>query len=149
MVFGLFTISISSISDMLNNGGGTSGAGHLGDGVDGGGAVNLGDDMASLDRGNLLDGDGDINAMFGFDLSAGSFDGLGDRGGDGNGVVGEGSDASITDMSSIGETSMEKGDSSISLSLSFTLDNKTGNRQAIGKMSAVFVDNLFASKQIS
>merc|ERR1712061_899584 len=125
---------ISSISDMLNNGGGASGAGHLGDGVDGGCAVNRGNNMASLDRGNLLDGDGDINAMFGFDLSAGSFDGLGDRGRDGNGVVGEGSNASINDMSSIGETS-------IGISLSFTLDNKTG----AGKMSAVFVDNLFAS----
>ena len=126
---------------MLNDGGGTSGAGHLGDGVDGGCAVNLGDNMASLDRGNLLNGDGDINAMFGFDLSAGSFDGLGDRGGDGNGVVGEGSDASIT---SIGETSMEKGNSGFGISLSFTFDNKTMG----SNMSAVFVDDLFASEQI-
>ena len=126
---------------MLNDGGGTSGAGHLGDGVDSGCAVNLGDNMASLDRGNLLNGDGDINAMFGFDLSAGSFDGLGDRGGDGNGVVGEGSDASIT---SIGETSMEKGNSGFGISLSFTFDNKTMG----SNMSAVFVDDLFASEQI-
>ena len=126
---------------MLNDGGGTSGAGHLGDGVDGGCAVNLGDNMASLNRGNLLNGDGDINAMFGFDLSAGSFDGLGDRGGDGNGVVGEGSDASIT---SIGETSMEKGNSGFGISLSFTFDNKTMG----SNMSAVFVDDLFASEQI-
>ena len=127
--------------DVVNNLGGAGFAGHLGDGVNSGGTVNLGDDVASLNRGNYFFDDGNINAMFGFDLSAGSFDGLGDRGGDGNGVVGEGSDASIT---SIGETSMEKGNSGFGISLSFTFDNKTMG----SNMSAVFVDNLFASVQI-
>ena len=45
--------------------------------MDTGFAVNLGDNMASFNRGNLLNGDGDINAVFGGMFSAGSFDGFG------------------------------------------------------------------------
>merc|ERR1712061_335386 len=113
---------ISSISDMLNNGGGTSGAGHLGDGVDGGCAVNLGDDMASLDRGNLLDGDGDIDAMFGFDLSAGSFNGLGDGLRDGISYRGRGNMSKAMDAMSVGKTGKEL---RISFSFGFTFDDKS------------------------
>ena len=62
---------------MLNNGGGTSFAGHLGDGVDSGCAVNLGDNMASLNRSDNWFDDGNINTMFAGVFSARSFDGFG------------------------------------------------------------------------
>jgi len=62
------------VFDNFGNSGFTS---DLGDGVDGGCADNLGDNVASLDGGDDLLDNWDINAMFGGDLSAGSLDGLG------------------------------------------------------------------------
>ena len=127
---------------MLNDGGGTSGAGHLGDGVDSGCAVNLGDNMASLDGGDDLLDNWDINAMFGGDLSAGSLDGLGDRGGDGDGMVG---------ISSISESVVESTITQIlcvSFSFSFTFDNMSdkSSMSISSNVCAVFVDNSCASK---
>ena len=55
----------------------------FGDRVDSGRAINLGNDMTSLNRGSLLDGDGDINTMFGFDFSAGSLNCIPDSLGNG------------------------------------------------------------------
>ena len=63
--------------DVVNNLGGAGFAGHLGDGVNSGGTVNLGDDVASLNRGNYFFDDGDINAMFAGMFSARSFNGFG------------------------------------------------------------------------
>merc|ERR1719361_2229860 len=90
--------------------------------------------------GDLLD-NWDINAMFGGDLSAGSLNGLGDGGreGDGNGGgVG---------ISGISESVVESTITQIlcvSFSISFTFDNKS-SMSISSNVGAVFVDDLFAS----
>ena len=128
--------------DVVNNLGGAGFAGHLGDGVNSGGTVNLGDDVASLNRGNYFFDDGNINAMFGFDLSAGSLNGLGDGLRDG---ISYGSGGGESSMSIRGNTVSEgktSKDLSISFSFGFTFDDKSS---VSDDSSAVFVDNLFAS----
>merc|ERR1712173_53075 len=69
--------------DMVGNLGGSGFAGHLGDGVNSRCADDLGDNVASLNRSDNRFDDGNINAMFGFDFSAGSLDGLDNGLGDG------------------------------------------------------------------
>ena len=49
----------------------------FGDRVDSGRAINLGNDMTSLNRGSLLNNNWYINTMFSFDLSTRSFDSFG------------------------------------------------------------------------
>ena len=85
MAESLFAISISNgAGDMVDNFGNSGFAGHLGDGVNSGCAFNPGDSMASLNGSDNWFDDGHINAMFGFEFSAGSLNGLGD--GLGNGI---------------------------------------------------------------
>merc|ERR1719362_1317060 len=107
---------LSEVSSMVQDGvfqdfGNSGFASNLGDGVDGGCACDLGDNMASLDGGDDLLDNWDINAMFGGTFSAGSLDGLGDRG-----MVG---------ISSISESVMETTITEnlcVSFSFSFTFD---------------------------
>merc|ERR1712010_47662 len=86
------------VFDDFGNSGFTS---NLGDGVDGGGTGDLGDNVASLDGGDDLLDNWDINAMFSGNLSAGSLDGLGDGGGEGD------SDRGMVGISSISKSVME------------------------------------------
>ena len=137
------------VDGVLDNFGNSGFAGDLGDGVDGGCADDLGDNVASLDGGDDLLDNWDINAMFGGDLSAGSLDGLGDRGGDGNSMVG------ISTMkSSISESVVETTITEnlcVSFSISFTFDNMSDkssmsiSKSSMSNVCAVFVDNSCAS----
>merc|ERR1719183_3121335 len=122
------------VFDDFGNSGFTS---DLGGGVDGGCAGNLGDNVASLDGSDDLLDNWDINAMFGGDLSAGSLDGLGDRGGDGDGMVG---------ISSISESVVETTITEnlcVSFSISFTFDTMSdkSSMSISSNVCAVFVDN--------
>lgn len=125
--------------DVVNNFGDAGFAGHLGDGVNSGGTVNLGDDVTSLNRSDNLFGDGDIDAMFGFDLSAGSLNGLGDGLRDGISYRGRGNMSKAMDAMSVGKTGKEL---RISFSFGFTFDDKSSMSN---DSSAVFVDDLCAS----
>ena len=123
-------------------------ASDLGDGVDGGCADNLGDNVASLDGGDDLLDNWDINAMFGGDLSAGSLDGLGDGGGEGDGNGG------VVGISGIAESVVESTITEnlcVSFSISFTFDNMSdkSSMSISSNVGAVFVDDLFASKENS
>merc|ERR1719319_2055974 len=82
-------------------------ASNLGDGVDGGCACDLLDNW-------------DINAMFGGHLSAGSLDGLGDRGGEGDGNGGRVGISSISE--SVVKTTITE-NLCVSFSFSFTFDD--------------------------
>ena len=123
-------------------------ASDLGDGVDSGCAGDLGDNVASLNGGDDLLDNWDINAMFGLDLSAWSLDGLGDRGGEGDsnrGMVGK---SSISE--SVVETTITE-NLCVSFSISLTFDNMSdkSSMSISSNMGAVFVDDLFASKENS
>ena len=140
------------VDGVLDNFGNSGFAGDLGDGVDGGCADDLGDNVASLDGGDDLLDNWDINAMFGGDLSAGSLDGLGDRGGEGDGNRG------MVGISSISESVVESTITEnlcVSFSISFTFDNMSDkssmsiSKSSMSNVCAVFVDNLFASKDNS
>ena len=120
-------------------------ASNLGDGVDSGCAGDLGDNVASLDGGDDLLDNWDINAMFGGNLSAGSLDGLGDRGGEGD------SNGGGMGISSISESVMETTITEnlcVSFSFSFTFDNMSdkSSMSISSNVCAVFVDNSGASK---
>ena len=123
-------------------------ASDLGDGVDGGCAGDLGDNVASLDGGDDLLDNWDINAMFGGHLSAGSLDGLGDRGGESD------SNRGMVGISSISESVVETTITenlcvSFSFSISFTFDNGMSEKSSMSissNVGAVFVDNSCASK---
>ena len=120
-------------------------ASNLGDGVDGGGTGDLGDNVASLDGGDDLLDNWDINAMFGGNLSAGSLDGLGDGGGEGDGNRGMVGISSISE--SVVETTINKS-VSFSFSFGFTFDNMSdkSSMSISSNVCAVFVDNSCASK---
>merc|ERR1711973_182423 len=139
----------NSGESVVDNLGGSSFTGHLGDGVNSGCADNLGDNMASLNGSDNWFDDGNISAMFGFDFSAGSLDGLDNGLGDG---VSDGSRGN-SGMSIGSNASMSKGKTSIvlriSFSLGFTFDDESGGgkrgKGGSNMSSAVFVDDLFAS----
>jgi len=126
-------------------------ASDLGDGVDSGCAGDHGDNVASLDGGDDLLDDWDINAMFGLDLSAGSLDGLGDGGGEGDGNRG------MVGISGITESVVESTITAItenlcvSFSISLTFDNMSDkssmsiSKSSMSNVCAVFVDNLKTS----
>merc|ERR1719203_2071801 len=117
-------------------------ASNLGDGVDGGCACDLGDNMASLDGGDDLLDNWDINAMFGGNLSAGSLDSLGDGGREGD------SDRGMVGISSISESVMETTiTENLCVSFSFTFDNMSdkSSMSISSNVCAVFVDNSCAS----
>ena len=120
-------------------------ASNLGDGVDGGCACDLGDNMASLDGGDDLLDNWDINAMFGGNLSAGSLDGLGDGGGEGDGNGGRVGISSISE--SVMETTITE-NLCVSFSFGFTFDNMSdkSSMSISSNVCAVFVDNSGASK---
>merc|ERR1711973_618505 len=134
---------------VVDNLGGSGFAGHLGDGMNSRCALNLGHNMASLNGSDNWFDDGNINAMFSFDFSAGSLDGLDNRLGDGV------SDRSRGNSSmGIGSNAMSKGKTSmavelrISFSFGFTFDDESGSgntERGSNMSSAVFVDDLFAS----
>ena len=147
-------VSVSADNGVLDNFGNSGLAGDLGDGVDGGCADDLGDNVASLDGGDDLCDDWDINAMFGRDLSAGSLDGLGDGGGEGDG------NGSVVGISGITESTMESTGITestitenlcVSFSISFTFDNMSDkssmsiSKSSMSNVCAVFVDDGFAS----
>ena len=144
-------VSVSGDNGVLDDFGNSGLAGDLGDGVDGGCADDLGDNVASLDGGDDLFDDWDINAMFGRDLSAGSLDGLGDRGGEGDGDGG--SVVGISTMkSSITESVVESTITEnlcVSFSISFTFDNMSDKSvmSISSNLCAVFVDDCCASKE--
>ena len=149
--FGFKCLSAVSVSSMVGEDGvfddfGNSGfTSDLGDGVDGGCADNLGDNVASLDGGDDLLDNWDINAMFGGNLSAGRLNGLGDGGGEGDGNRGR------VGISGIAESVVESTITQIlcvSFSISFTFDNKS-SMSISSNVGAVFVDDLFASKENS
>ena len=111
-----------------------------------GSAVNLCNNMASFDRSDNLFDFGDINAMFGGHLSAGSLDGLGDGGGEGD------SNRGMVGISSISESVVETTITEnlcVSFSISFTFDNMSdkSSMSISSNVGAVFVDDLFASKE--
>ena len=136
---------VSGDNGVLDDFGNSGFASDLGDGVDGGCADNLGDNVASLDGGDDLLDNWDINAMFGGNLSAGSLDGLGDGGGEGDGNGGG------VGISGIAESVVESTITEnlcVSFSISFTFDNKS-SMSISSNMGAVFVDDLFASKENS
>ena len=141
---------LSEVSSMVQDGvfqdfGNSGFASNLGDGVDGGCACDLGDNMASLDGGDDLLDNWDINAMFGGHLSAGSLDGLGDRGGEGDGNGGRMGISSISE--SVMETTITE-NLCVSFSFSFTFDNMSdkSSMSISSNVCAVFVDNSGASK---
>ena len=120
-------------------------ASDLGDGVDSGCAGDLGDNVASLDGGDDLLDNWDINAMFGGNLSAGSLDGLGDGGGEGDGNGGRVGISSISE--SVMETTITE-NLCVSFSFGFTFDNMSdkSSMSISSNVCAVFVDNSGASK---
>ena len=137
---------VSGVDGVFQDFGNSGFASNLGDGVDGGCAGDLGDNVASLDRGDDLLDNWDINAMFGGNLSAGSLDGLGDGGGEGD------SDRGMVGISSISESMMETTITEnlcVSFSFSFTFDNMSdkSSMSISSNVGAVFVDDLFASKE--
>ena len=142
--------SVVGVDGVFDDFGNSGFASDLGDGVDSRCAGHLGDNVASLNGCDDLLDNWDINAMFGGDLSAGSLDGLGDRGGDGNGMVG------ISTMkSSISESVVETTITEnlcVSFSISFTFDNMSDkssmsiSKSSMSNVCAVFVDNSCASK---
>ena len=136
---------VSSDNGVLDDFGNSGFASDLGDGVDGGCADNLGDNVASLDGGDDLLDNWDINAMFGGNLSAGSLDGLGDGGGEGDGNGGRVGISSISE--SVMETTITE-NLCVSFSFSFTFDNMSdkSSMSISSNVCAVFVDNSGASK---
>merc|ERR1719433_1865756 len=108
----------------MGNFGGSGFAGHLGDGVNSRCADNLGDNMASLNRSDNRFDDGNINAMFGFDFSAGSLDGLGDSLGNSISDGSRGNKGGSMNSGSIGSDAMSP-ELRISFSLGFTFDDES------------------------
>ena len=132
--------------DMVDNFGGTGFTSDLGDGVNSGGAGNLGDGVASLDRGDYLLDDGDIDAMFSNNLSAGSLNALGDGLRDGISNRGRGNNGGGNSMSirgntvNGGKTSIESFGISFGFSFGSTLVERVGS-----ELGALFVDDFLAS----
>merc|ERR1719464_194841 len=139
-------VQVSSMvqDGVFQNFGNSGFASNLGDGVDGGGTGDLGDNVASLDGGDDLLDNWDINAMFGGNLSAGSLDGLGDGGGEGDGNGGGMGISSIAE--SVVETTITE-NLCVSFSFSFTFDNMSdkSSMSISSNVCAVFVDNSGAS----
>merc|ERR1719415_328129 len=141
----LFAISISDDSgNMVDNFGGTGFASDLGDGVNSRGAGNLGDGVASLDRGDYLLDDGDIDAMFSNNLSAGSLNALGDGLRDGISNRGRGNNGGGNSMSIRGNT-VNGGKTSIeSFGIGFSFGSTFVERVG-SELGALFVDDFLAS----
>ena len=140
---------VSGDNGVLDNFSNSGLAGDLGDGVDGGCADDLGDNMASLDGSDYWFDNWDINAMFGGNLSAGSLNGLGDRGGESDSNGGGVGISGITE--SMVESTITK-NLCVSFSISLTFDNgmcKKSSMSISSNLGAVFVDDLFASKKNS
>jgi hypothetical protein len=140
--------SVVGVDGVFQDFGNSSFASDLGDGVDGGCAGDLGDNVASLNGGDDLLDNWDINAMFGGHLSAGSLDGLGDGGGEGD------SNRGMVGISSISESVVETTITEnlcVSFSISFTFDNMSdkSSMSISSNVCTVFVDDLFASKDNS
>merc|ERR1719228_3064093 len=122
----------NSRESMVDNLSGSGFAGHLGDGVNSRCALNLGDNMASLNGSDNGFDDGHINTMFGFDFSAGSLNGLGDSLGNGISDGSRGNKGSSNSGMSIGsDASMTEGETvvgevlRISFSFGFTFDDES------------------------